>query len=90
MIKYRTGETHWSVRAKIEEVEIEKETDSSVWVKGHRNSKFCQSGVYHDTWDKAHAYLMSIAETQANQARRRLEEANGALGNVKGMKKPVA
>lgn len=89
MIKYRTGGTYW-LRAKIEEVEIEKETESSVWVKGRRNIKFSRLEVYHDTWEKAHAYLLRIAEEQTAQARRRLEEANGALGNVKGMKKPVA
>lgn len=89
MIKYRTERTSWQVEAKITPVEVERETDSSLWIKGRRQAKSLQHETYHDTWDIAHAYLMEIANQHCQTARRNLETANGKLGNVKGMKRPV-
>mgnify|MGYP006284258461 CR=1 FL=1 len=43
---------------------------------------------YFNTWEEAHAYLLEKAEERVTSARRQLEQANGYLGNVKGMKKP--
>lgn len=88
MVKYRTGSTQYGVAAKIEEIEIEKETDSSVWVRGRRLGKNTSWDTYHDTWEAAHAHLMAEAEKHVQSARLALERAKGAQGNVKGMKKP--
>ena len=88
MIKYMTGRTTYEVRARITAVKVERETESSVWVNGNRRAKESESDIFHDTWDDAHAHLLAAAEENAASARRQLERANGALGNVKGMKKP--
>jgi hypothetical protein len=44
-------------------------------------------GIF-DTWQEAHAWLLARAENSLNDARRRLEQAQGLYGNIKGMKKP--
>jgi hypothetical protein len=75
-------------RMDIIEVEVEKETDSSVWVKGHRNAKRSADATYCDTWDEAHNILLEKAQIRVDDARNRLNHANDVLGNVKGMKKP--
>ena len=88
MKKYMTGNTTWRVEAKIEEVEVLRETESSVWVKGRRLQKVTEWNVYHDTWDEAHSYLLEKAKGKVEYARRQLEEHKSYLGNVKGMKNP--
>lgn len=83
------------LRAEIKEVEIVRETASCVFVPWEK-SKYCPSGErkeakktgwheYHDTWEGAHAALMTMAEDKVASARRGLELANSFAGNVKGM-----
>ena len=88
MTKYKTEVTEFSVSAKITPVEVEKETDQSVWVEGYRHAKKSQYHQYHDTWEEAHGYLLSQVQSRVDSARMILERAKGALGNIKGMKKP--
>ena len=88
MKKYKTGSTNWGVEAKIEEVEVDRETESSVWVNGNRLQKSTEYHTYHDTWDAAHSYLLERAKNKVEYARRQLEEHKSRLGNIKGMKKP--
>ena len=80
----------------IEPVEVVRETDAFVIFppyrpggKERRTAKCTDYERYHDTWEDARAFLLSRAEQDVQSARRRLEVANGTLGNVKGMKKPV-
>ena len=88
MKKYVTETGRWRVEAKITEVEVERETESSVWVNGSRLQKVTGYHIYHDTWDVAHTYLLEKAKQKVEYARRQLEEHKSYLGNVKGMKKP--
>lgn len=85
MIKYLTE--HYS-NPRIIEVEVEKETESSVWVRGSRSAKLTDNRGYFDSWEDAHAFLLKNAEAKVEQARISLAYYNGKLGNVKGMKKP--
>lgn len=77
-----------SVSLRIEEVEIDRETESSVWINGSRVAKIGVYGSYHDTWEEAHQRLLALAQRDVDTLRRRLELANSRLGNIKGMKKP--
>jgi hypothetical protein len=88
MIKFRTERTSWGVVTKITPVEVERESDSSLWINGRRSAKTSQHETYHDTWDQAHAHLMERANQNCESARYNLQTANGKLGNVKGMKRP--
>lgn len=89
MIKFKTDNIRWGIEAKITPVEVDKETDTSVWIGGRRAYKVSNYEVYHDTWRNAHAYLLSNANVHAKVAQRNLEVANSNLGNVKGMKEPA-
>jgi len=46
----------------LEVVEIEKETDNSVWVKGRRNAKSNSYEAYFDTIQQAKEWVISIAD----------------------------
>jgi hypothetical protein len=89
MKKYRTS--RWNP-AKIEEIEITRETEVSVFYKspGSRTEscerKSADSHRWFNSWEEAHAYLVGEAERSVNNCRRMLETANGHLGNVKGMR----
>jgi multidrug efflux pump subunit AcrA (membrane-fusion protein) len=71
--------------AKITQVEVERETDISVWINGHRNAKRSEWNNYYDTWEEAKAALQAKAQSQVDSLRLQLERAKGALGNIKGM-----
>lgn len=101
MVKYKTEGSRYRVTAKIEAVEIIKETEKMVtyvdtWrsFSGEERSRECRAAkvsdtyIYHDTWEAAHAHLVAEAEKHVASARLALERAKGAQGNVKGMKKP--
>lgn len=86
MIKYKTN--GWG-RNPIVEVEVDRETESSVVIAGRRRAKVSAYEAYHDSWEDAKAYLMDGAEKSLKSARRKLEEAQGYYGNVKGLNNPA-
>lgn len=73
------------LEATIQEIECERETDSSVWIGGRRNAKRSEWSNYFDTWEEAHSSLLEAAERKATSARLALDRANGVMGNIKGM-----
>ena len=88
IVKFRTSRS----LSTINRVEVERETESSVWVNRHegnkaalRQAKHGEFAQYHGTWEAAHAYLVQQATDEVNAARHALERANGKLGNIKGM-----
>ena len=85
-IKYMTGVF---CKGLIELVEVENETQSSVWINGRRQKKQTAHRKYFDTWGEAKDFLMKEAEIGVRNARARLEIANSKLGNVKGLNEPV-
>ena len=87
--KYMAKNFEWS-SGKIEVVQVERETATSVFIDGSRVAKRSSYRCYFDTWDKAHAFLTEQAQANVDSARRRLELANAFAGNVKGMKNPEA
>jgi hypothetical protein len=83
MIKYRTG--GWGKNL-IESVEVEKETEASIWIEGKRNAKKTEYHNYFDTWADAKRHLLTVAEKKVAGIRLNLERANGELGNIKGLR----
>jgi hypothetical protein len=76
--KYRTG---FMLRNQIDAVEVDRETEKSVWIRGSRSDKITSYYCYFDTWAEAHEYLvkkslndMSIAEARHNKAKRKHQE----------------
>ena len=76
--------------ATIVEVEVQRETEISVWINGRRRNKRSRDWAnFFDRWDEAKAYLMEKYAARLAGARRRLEIAQSEYGNVKGLKPPV-
>lgn len=86
VIKYRTRFD------KIEELEVERETDNQVVIpakngcRSRRERKSSDWSNWHDTWSAAHAFLIAKAEREVETLRMQLEQAKGKLGQIKGMK----
>lgn len=85
-IKYKT------LFNRIEAVEIVRETEKQVVLPGRNGGRGCRENKrsdwsnWHDTWEEAHAFLVSNAEKDVERARMRLEITKGVLGQLKGMK----
>lgn len=93
--KYKTVRWHAS---KIHPVEITRETAKCVYkcvyknevqIGDRREAKECESHKYHDTWEDSKKHLLEESEQKLVLARRHLQNMQGELGNVKGLKKPV-
>lgn len=79
----------------IEEVEAERVTDKSVWVKRTRGGgevvldqvrRFTESYHYFDTWDAAWGFLLDKATNKLNAAIVDMENAKKQLDTVREMK----
>lgn len=86
----------------IEPIEVVRETQKQVIYLRRQFSlsgpdRFIETrtpkdGVFEKffpTWEEAHQYLLKHFEERVISARLRLEQANGDLGNVKGLKAPT-
>ena len=81
---------HLARGGRIVEREVSRVTDKMVFIQGGR--RYAKESTYeswHDTWEQAHAYLLSQAQGKVNALRLNLERANGDLGRIKGMKPPA-
>ena len=76
----------WDFNDKIEVVEVERKTEKTVWIDGRRHAQLNDYHAYFDTFDEAKTYLLGVAESKLDAARRNLENAQGYMGNVKGLK----
>lgn len=76
-------------RAIIVEIEVDGFTEKTVTIGGRRRPRDSQWDKFWPTWDEAHAYLMKRYEQEVTSLRFQLENAKSALGNVKGLKRPV-
>ena len=83
MTKYKAY--HCS-RPEVKRVEVEKETESSVWIKGRREAKETQYSAFFDTFQEAKDFLIDVFEKKAKTVRLQLERANGYIGYAKGLK----
>ena len=70
-------------------VQVERESDSSVWIKGRVHRKYSNSEEYFTTWEKAHAYLCGEVTIERDRAFRELERHELRLANIKSVKKPI-
>ena len=75
-------------RSLIREIEVERETESSVWIKGRRLAKFSNYEKYFSTWEDAHTFLLFEANKRKDLAERNLNDANRTIEKVLAMEKP--
>jgi hypothetical protein len=86
MIKYCIRKSGYAVSAEIEEVEVERETESSVWIDGLRFAKRSECYNYYGTWAEAKAALLKNQQLIVNSLKLSLQIAEERLGNVADMK----
>jgi len=88
MIKYKTTNIFNTLYARIEKIEVERETEKSVWIKGNKCCKtsYC---CYFDTWQEAHEYILDLANNQVNRAILQLERTKSLLVNIYGLKEEL-
>lgn len=84
--KYLAYRRTWGV--KIEQIEVERETEKFVWIDGRRNAKKSEYENYFDSFDDAKKFLMDYADDRLRKARLVLQNEQGFKGNVKGLKAP--
>lgn len=73
---------------RISIVEIDRETDSMVWVKGRGFYKLTGFESYFDTFEQAKNHAIALAKQLMINACRQLDYANEQLDNAKGLKDP--
>ena len=83
-IKYRTG---WH-RDVIERIEVERETEHSVWVGGSREGRWTSYHKYHDTWHNARAYLKDRVTNALKSYEKNAEDARKELAKISAMTEP--
>jgi hypothetical protein len=88
MKKYKTDSCQWIISGKIEEVEVERETASSIWINGRRNSKVGDFYMYFDTWDDAHAFLKKRCDEKVAYAKNQVLVQEKDQQKVLAMVKP--
>jgi len=82
----------------IEEHEVLRVTGKQVVIearrlrakKEEREAKESSWYSWHATWAEAHARMLADAQARVDSLRMRLQQANGDLGRIKGMKDPAA
>lgn len=86
MKKYRARiHRRWDSDARIEEVDVERETEASIWINGQRSAKRSEWSNYYDTWEDAKSALLAAQQRRVEQLRSQLQVANSRLGNINGM-----
>jgi hypothetical protein len=70
---------------KIEVVEVERETESCVWIHGRRSMKSTEFDCFHDSFDAAKQTLIDRHEVDIRVARDRIHRAESALGTLRKM-----
>ena len=80
--KYRTG----SYGEPIEVVEVDRETEKSVWIKGHRNEKITNYHSYFDSWSEAHDYLVKKFRNEMSRSKAKYDGAKNRYQEVLSLK----
>jgi hypothetical protein len=65
-------------------VQVERHSDSCVWIGGRRRSRDC----FFQTWEEARDALLANIDKEIRSAKDRLDYLNGRRGNIIGLKKP--
>jgi hypothetical protein len=83
MIKFKTS----VIGNRIEKVEVVGETECFVkLINGRKDAKRSEWQNYFNSFDEAKNYLIDNAQKRVDSLRTQLESANGALGQIKGIK----
>ncbi len=84
MIKYETGGYGQNL---IQRVEVERETNSTVWVDGRRHAKVSTWKNYFDSWGDAKTNLLIEARKKHDLHQMRLQDAARNIKKIKALTK---
>lgn len=74
IVKYKTTPIK-EAKELIEKVEVQHETDFSVYIDGFRFNKACDSHHFHDSYQQALQHLLEEAEAGRSEAKSKLIKA---------------
>lgn len=83
MIKYKTSNYG---RERISAIDVERETDQSVWINGRRQAKASNYEAIYDSWTEARDALLHKAEHSLQSRQAQLQRAQDELEHIKGLK----
>lgn len=86
---YQTKNVKWGVEPIINEIEVDRVSDVSVWIKGRRRNKVSDYEKFHDTWEDAYKSLVSSAANRLERKQKEFQIARRELKAVKNMKAPI-
>jgi hypothetical protein len=69
-------------------VEIERETESCVWINGRKNNKTSSYECYHDTPEQAKQWIINRAQTELDAVKCQLQYAEEKLAKAHNVKMP--
>lgn len=69
----------------IRTVEVERETEKCVWVKGRRQHRRSRYDNYFDTYDQARQFLIDEAQTRLAQAEQKVAQRRALLETVQAL-----
>lgn len=67
----------------IDVIEIDRETESSFWIRGLRSAKSPGYLEIFDTWEEAHSCLLVRAEKNVEDCRQRFDSSKEELTKIK-------
>ena len=82
-IKYKAT---WFRYPRIEEVHIDKETKSYIWINGIRRSKETYSKKYFDTFNDAYFFLRNMKEKEIYYLEKKIEKAKETIKHIEKIK----
>ncbi len=80
LTKYKT---HGGRAIKIIPVEVDRQTESSVWIKGRRRARRTDWDTYHDSWEHAQYHLIQRETTKVETCTVALKDAQDRLSAIK-------
>lgn len=70
-------------------VEVERETEQSVWINGRKNAKVTTDSFISDTFDEAKTWMVRQFQEKFDREQRALQSATERLELAKAYKEPT-
>lgn len=88
-IKYECWPKFTTKAENIKAVEVERETETSVWVGGRRRAKVTDYGTFFDTWEQARAAAVEYHERSAERHTGEAMRASQRVRDLSSLDAPV-
>ena len=82
-LKYQTN-GFWPIKT----VEVEKETENSVWINGRQNRKLTEYHCYFDTFEDAKNHVIGEAQAGIEKVKRQMEYAENNMATARSLESP--